>query len=114
MRYYEHTYPIGAVPGTAYPDGMSGGIVYAGAPNSQYATGTWFFKVRKRINGSTLVFYDMAGTVAKFSYFNNAVGWVNGGTFANSSISDSRAVGMGTGGATSVSYAWHAVVDARL
>ena len=75
QRYYEKTYPLGDVPGTAYGTGAGGGASgsYIYAASSYASLPTWSFKVEKRAAPSGLVYSPFTGASGKLRNSNGAV-----------------------------------------
>ena len=71
QRYYQKSYDIGTVPGTASFNGMIGFTVYGSGSCLYYVP----YRVSMRPSGS-VTFWDAAGNVSKISNF-NANAWAN-------------------------------------
>ena len=95
QRYYQKSYDIGTVPGTASFNGMIGFTVYGSGSCLYYVP----YRVSMRPSGS-VTFWDAAGNVSKISNF-NANAWANNtGTNAVTNVGEnSWGLNYGVGGA---------------
>ena len=75
QRYYEKTYPLGDVPGTAYGYFAGGGasVSYIYAASNWASLPTWSFKVEKRAAPSGLVYSPFTGASGNLRDQNGAV-----------------------------------------
>ena len=97
QRYYEKTYDLGSVPGTATTNGLQFCTIIISSGN---INGSVIFRVNKRA-APTMTYYDSAGTSGRGSYAYSSNAWGTGvpvtGTASNETGATFQTTGSGFG-----------------
>lgn len=114
MRYYEKSYALSVVPGTAAANGAVQTLRSATTATGQ-DTAFVTFKTSKRIV-PTVVAYDMAGTPNKVSIYTTEDGVSANGIALTAGTSGTSGISIGKAASTQISYGvlYHWTADAEL